>query len=181
MESKFSKEIKVVFMENNIVSEDVNVQSKVMEILELNNNSFLPSLYERIEFVGDLKEKIRFRVQDRLKSEYNYILAYIDEEIVGFTEVKFEYREFNGKILYTIAIGTSVVNPHYQNMGVGKALYSKVEELPVLCGAEAVTRSTWSKNLRQLNLYSKFGYIEYERDPNARGIGNDLVKFYKIF
>lgn len=181
MENKFSENVAIVFVPNDKMREQKETIERLENILALNDTNFVPSLFERIEFEGTLKEKVNFRIKERLDDKYNYLLAFYNGEIVGFTELKFEIREIIDVALYTISIGTSVIDPRFQGKGIAKRLYSTVEEIAVKANAQAVTRATWSLNCTQLNLYNKFGYSEYERIKDGRGPGNDLIKFYKLF
>ena len=87
------------------------------------------------------------------------------------------YNEY----LFGINVGTTAINKSYQGRGIAKNLYSFLDDLAVESNVDVVLRSTWSLNERQLKLYERFQYIEIERVHNARGEGNDLLKFCKWF
>lgn len=161
------------------VKEDFQIQIKNILIKE--NNSFIPSLYHRIEYGDTLEEKVEFRLLERLSHGYHYIVIFKEERILGYTEILVGDSIVYGELLYGINVGTSIVDNEFQGKGIGKLLYNRLDELAKEFGVDVVLRSTWSLNSRQLSLYNKYGYSEIERIHNARGEGNDLLKFCKYF
>lgn len=166
---------------NSIINENENYLSQIKEIMKKSNNDFIPNLFDRIIEGDTLDDKINNRILDRLSKDYHYILVFEDEKIIGFTEIKIGDSELNGEILFGINVGTTVIDKDNQGRGVAKLLYTKLDELALEFKVDVVLRSTWSLNLRQLKLYDTFGYTEVGREVNARGEGNDLLKYCKWF
>lgn len=171
----------VVFVSNLEISCNKDYLSNIKEILIDSNNDFIPNLYERIDFEGTLKEKIDFRINERLSQGYHYLLVFYKLEIVGFTEILFGDSLVYNQYLFGINVGTTTIRKSFQSKGIAKLLYSFLDNLAVESKVNVVLRSTWSLNVRQLKLYERFGYTEIERIHNARGEGNDLLKFCKWF
>ena len=62
----------------------------------------------------------------------------------------------------TLYIGRLIVDPSFQNRGIGTALLSSIEELYPHVRYELFTSDRSSKNL---SLYIKNGYKEFKREP----------------
>ena len=62
----------------------------------------------------------------------------------------------------TLFIGRLIVNPSFQNQGIGTALLSKIESLYPDMRYELFTSDRSNKNL---SLYIKNGYKEFKREP----------------
>lgn len=174
--------VNLKLVSNLQMSRQVSYVKDVENILISNNNDFIPSLYERIEYNGTLKDKVSFMVSEKLAEGYHYILA-LDEadKVIGFTDIKEESSLVYGELLKTIAIGTSAIQKEFQGKGIAKLLYSFVDELAIQLDVDVVTRRTWSSNIRQLNLYERFGYKQVECVLNFRGEGIHALYFCKWF
>ncbi len=176
------KEVKVEFIDNQRMLKNASYLKRMADILISNNNDFVPSLFERIEHGETIEEKVRFRVNEKLRHGYHYIVATDElDEIVGFTEINICETEIFNKVEYSITVGTSAIHKEFHGKGVGKKLYRFLDDLAVKLGVDVIIRRTWSTNARQLKLYGEFGYKEFERYPNLRGEGLDSIAFCKWF
>lgn len=176
------KSIELKFVSNLEMLKGEVYLKDIEDILVSTNNDFIPSLYERIEYDGTLREKIRFMINEKLEQGYHYILALdVDGKVIGFTDVKIGEDLVCNQNVYSIGVGTSAVYKEYQGKGIAKMLYEFLDNLAMENNVDVVTRRTWSLNERQLKLYEKFGYKEFERIPNLRGEGIDGVYFCKWF
>lgn len=176
-----NKLLNVTLKTSNQILQDNGLQNEIKRILISNNNEFIPSLYDRIEFQGTLEEKVDFRIKERIQHGYHYILAFLEAKLVGFTEFLPGDVEVQNQNLYAINVGTSAIDKDHHGQGVAKALYAFLDDLAINSNVDAVLRSTWSQNGKQLRLYERFGYKEIERIKNFRGENNDLIKFCKFF
>lgn len=169
-------------MNNLQMKENRGYIEDIEKILVSANDDFVPNLYDRIEYDGILEEKVSFRISERLKEGYQYILA-LDksDKVVGFTEVQEKVDSVNGVNLTSINVGTSAIRKDFQGKGIAKLLYSYLDNLAILLDVDMVVRSTWSSNFRQLALYERFGYVEIARLENSRGEGIHSLKFCKMF
>ena len=172
-------EIKCFFFKNEEIRNNQSIIKNICEILIANNLNFHPSLFERIENGDTLEEKINNRVHEKIESNYNYIIAYAGDAVVGFSEIKVDFVNINSKKTKTSTVGTSAVSPRYHGKGVVRSLYDEIEKFAEENRVKSIVRTTWSKNEKQLALYFKYGYKEYYREENARGEGNHLIRFKK--
>lgn len=180
MKENIKDKISIEFLPNYVIENKIHLLEGIKRILISNNQTFIPTLYERIEFKGTLEEKVNYRIQERLNN-YHYILAIYDEEVVGFTEFRTDDSSIGETYHYCINVGTSAVHLDFQGYGIAKMLYKELDELAMLLDVDAVLRSTWTMNSKQIKLYESFGYREIERLENSRGEGNHLVKYCKWF
>lgn len=178
---RMKQEIKIVLMENEFMKTQERYINHAKLILVSNNNDFIPTLFERIDYPGTIEEKVDYAINKKLEDGYNYILALRNDEVVGFTEfIKGDYV-YKGESKRSINVGMSAVHKKVHGQGVAKLLYSLLDSLVETLDVEIITRKTWSTNERQLKLYEKFGYTETERRKNLRGEGIDSITFCKLF
>lgn len=121
-------------------------------------------------YFKELKKQLFFLVVEKDK-----------EEVIGFLSFKNNYyneelTDYNPSNYVT----TTCIKEEYRNKGIGKELYTAVEErIPEKYKAGYVTRRTWSTNSNQLHLFKEMGYKEVKRIANQRGEGVDTVYFAK--
>lgn len=175
------EEIQVIMIDNQKISKNKQYLSHIKNIMISNNENFSPTLFERINHPGSLKEKVEFAIQNKLKDNYHYILAIKKNVVVGFTEFKEDETIHEGNIKKSLNVGMSAVHKDLHGKGVAKLLYTFLDELATVYNVDMISRKTWSTNLRQLMLYEKFGYIETERIKDFRGKGIDSISFCKLF
>lgn len=179
---KFSMKFTFKFLNNHQIKKESEYIKEIENILISNNEDFMPTLYERINYKGTLSEKVNFQVKEKIKAGYNYILALNENnEVIGFTEVMIGDTIINNNPIKIINVGTSAISKDLHGNGIAKMLYSFLDELALKMEIDVIFRKTWSLNVKQLKLYEKFGYKEIERQVNARGQNNDLVYFCKWF
>lgn len=178
--TKFSMKFTFKFLNNHQIKKESKYIKEIENILISNNEDFMPTLYERIDYKGTLSEKVNFQVKEKIKAGYNYILALNENnEVIGFTEVMIGETIINNNPIKFINVGTSAISKAFHGNGIAKMLYSFLDEFALKMKIDVIFRKTWSLNVKQLKLYEKFGYKEIERQVNARGQDNDLVRFCK--
>ena len=103
------------------------------------------------------EEKFKLRIEEVLKS-YPFIVACKDDEILGYAYL----HSFVGRKAYELSAETTIyLNPDKKKMGIGKKLYSVLEDI---AKAQNIT-----------NLYSCIGYV-YKEDEY---LNNNSVQFHE--
>ena len=111
--------------------------------------------------------------------QQDFLLAYEDNEVVGFMTFKKNYECYAlssfGKSLY---ITTVCVNKKKRGQGIMKALYCAMEkEVTKICECNRISTRTWSLNTAQTHELSKRGYQTISVLENDRGPGVDTIYF----
>ena len=102
-------------------------------------------------------EEFKLRIEEVLKS-YPFIVACKDDEILGYAYL----HSFVGRKAYELSAETTIyLNPDKKKMGIGKKLYSVLEDV---AKAQNIT-----------NLYSCIGYVEKEDEY----LNNNSVQFHE--
>jgi ribosomal protein S18 acetylase RimI-like enzyme len=82
--------------------------------------------------------------------------------------------EHGDKILGLVVLGVSdegffvdnvAVDPSHQGIGVGKALLEHAESAARTAGFDSICLYTHERMVENLALYSRIGYVEYDRRP----------------
>ena len=106
-------------------------------------------------------------IEDSLKSEtLNYFVLLDGEKVVGFYECSIVLDEAE---LFDIAVDLS-----YQGKGLSKFL---MEHFMNICKEKQVRTiflEVNTNNIKAINLYTKFGFVEYSRRKNYYG-DNDAI------
>jgi len=103
------------------------------------------------------EEEFKLRIEEVLKS-YPYIVACKDDEILGYAYL----HSFVGRKAYELSAETTIyLNPYKKKMGIGKKLYSVLEDI---AKAQNIT-----------NLYSCIGYVDKEDEY----LNNNSVQFHE--
>lgn len=103
------------------------------------------------------EEEFKLRIEEVLKS-YPYILACKDDEILGYAYL----HSFVGRKAYELSAETTIyLNPDKKKMGIGKKLYSVLEDI---AKAQNIT-----------NLYSCIGYV----DKEDKYLNNNSAQFHE--
>lgn len=103
------------------------------------------------------EEEFKLRIEEVLKS-YPFIVACKDEEILGYAYL----HSFVGRKAYELSAETTIyLNPDKKKMGIGKKLYSVLEDI---AKAQNIT-----------NLYSCIGYVDKEDEY----LNNNSVQFHE--
>ena len=106
-------------------------------------------------------------IEDSLKSEtLNYFVLLEGEKVVGFYECSIVLDEAE---LFDIAVDLS-----YQGKGLSKFL---MEHFMSICKEKQVRTiflEVNTNNIKAINLYTKFGFVEYSRRKNYYG-DNDAI------
>lgn len=103
------------------------------------------------------EEEFKLRIEEVLKS-YPFIVACKDDEILGYAYL----HSFVGRKAYELSAETTIyLNPYKKKMGIGKKLYSVLEDV---AKAQNIT-----------NLYSCIGYVDKEDEY----LNNNSVQFHE--
>ena len=103
------------------------------------------------------EEDFKLRIEEVLKS-YPFIVACKDDEILGYAYL----HSFVGRKAYELSAETTIyLNPDKKKMGIGKKLYSVLEDV---AKAQNIT-----------NLYSCIGYVDKEDEY----LNNNSVQFHE--
>ena len=103
------------------------------------------------------EEEFKLRIEEVLKS-YPFIVACKDDEILGYAYL----HSFVGRKAYELSAETTIyLNPQKNKMGIGKKLYSVLEDI---AKAQNIT-----------NLYSCIGYVDQEDEY----LNNNSVQFHE--
>ena len=103
------------------------------------------------------EEEFKLRIEEVLKS-YPFIVACKDDEILGYAYL----HSFVGRKAYELSAETTIyLNPDKKKMGIGKKLYSVLEDI---AKAQNIT-----------NLYSCIGYV----DKEDKYLNNNSVQFHE--
>ena len=103
------------------------------------------------------EEEFKLRIEEVLKS-YPFIVACNDDEILGYAYL----HSFVGRKAYELSAETTIyLNPDKKKMGIGKKLYSVLEDI--------------AKEQNITNLYSCIGYVDKEDEY----LNNNSVQFHE--
>ena len=103
------------------------------------------------------EEEFKLRIEEVLKS-YPFIVACKDDEILGYAYL----HSFVGRKAYELSSETTIyLNPDKKKMGIGKKLYSVLEDI--------------AKEQNITNLYSCIGYVDKEDEY----LNNNSVQFHE--
>ena len=103
------------------------------------------------------EEEFKVRIEEVLKS-YPFIVACKDDEILGYAYL----HSFVGRKAYELSAETTIyLNPDKKKMGIGKKLYSVLEDI--------------AKEQNITNLYSCIGYVDKEDEY----LNNNSVQFHE--
>jgi ribosomal protein S18 acetylase RimI-like enzyme len=93
------------------------------------------------------------------------ILAMVDEKAAGLINCFEGFSTFKCKPLVNIHDVT--VHPEYRGQGISQKMLEKVEEIALSRGCCKLTLEVLSNNQVAKSAYSKFGFADYELDPEA--------------
>ncbi|MCE3273113.1 MAG: Acetyltransferase, family [Ramlibacter sp.] len=89
-----------------------------------------------------------------------FILAEMQQALVGFAEVNSGPREAPVPGLHGVELVRLYVQPQAQRSGVGAALLDAAEKLALSAGAPALWLTVWEGNRRALAFYARSGYAD---------------------
>lgn len=93
------------------------------------------------------------------------LLAYVDGNAVGLMNCFEVFSTFNGKPL--INIHDVYVLPVYRGQGLSQRMLSEVEQIARARGCCKLTLEVLSNNSVAKSSYNKFGFRDYELEPQA--------------
>lgn len=132
---------------------DFAKENDLIEILNLQKEAYLQEakIYNNFE-IQPLRQTV-----DSLKTEWEngvVLKATSNGIIIGSVRGQLTDR--------VCKIGKLIVKPEFQNKGIGKLLMKEIEEK--FCQAKIFELFTGHKSEKNLALYKKLGYKEYERE-----------------
>lgn len=107
-----------------------------------------------------------------------FILAEMQQALLGFAEVDPESRESPVPGLHGIELVRLYVQPQAQRAGVGTALLGEAEKIALSSGAPFLWLTVWEGNDRALAFYARRGYADVGATVHAfegRAYGNRVV------
>ena len=162
----------------------------IWEILKMCDGEFYPPLSMRTSSyqknfspaqgtAGDDGPRAYFN--EMIRQEF--LLTYLDEEMVGFMTFRTSYlyeqlgEDYNPSLYMT----TACVKPDCREHGIMNALYDRMEqEMTLKFSCPVVTTRTWSTNEAQMWMLPRHGYKQIYVLKDDRGPGVDTVYFGKI-
>ena len=134
----------------------------MVEILLLQKQAYI----SEAELYGDFNMLPLVETLDEIEQEFStylFLKAIINGVIIGSVRA---YQEGD-----TCYIGRLVVHPKFQRQGIGTRLIREIESIFRTCRRYEIF--TGHKSIRNINLYKKFGYKEFqvkEVSPNLQYI-----------
>ncbi len=124
-------------------------------------------------------QKLAFHGQCILYNDFALppLVQTLEELIQDFTTHVFLKAAHEGKIVgsvrgrvegYTCLISRLIVRPDHQNKGIGKKLMHAIESK--FSGVSRYELFTGEKSKKNLTLYGKLGYREFERKPQSANV-----------
>ncbi|MBK4215558.1 N-acetyltransferase [Paracoccus caeni] len=124
------------------------------------------------------EDEIAAVITDRL-AQHTFILASIDDRIIGFATYK-QFRDGGG---YARSMEHTVyIAPEAKGMGAGRSLLSAVEDHARSAGHRLMIGAITGSNQDSIRFHARMGYADCGRIPNAGwkfGIYHDLVLMSK--
>lgn len=166
---------------------DTRSGARVWFILKACNNEFVPPLGERsstsqTDFNAEPPENPMTGLADYFKdmSQQKFILASVDDSIVGFLSFKKRNPAHAPLKAFSPAnyVTTICVLPEYRQLGVSGALYrTLMHALPEKENQEFITTRTWSSNTPHQALLKKLGFRLIDTIQDDRGPGVDTLYY----
>lgn len=111
-----------------------------------------------------IEQEISF-IDGHNNSEQNLlILAFVDGEYAG--NCSFEAKTSSKRCMHRVGMGIALYQK-YIGKGLGYILINKLIKVAKDCGFEQIELDVLEGNERAINLYTKVGFKEYGRFPNA--------------
>lgn len=111
----------------------------------------------------EVKDKLVSRLS-RVPKAFS-LIAYSNGIPVGLANCFISFSTFSCKPL--VNIHDFVVLQRYRGQGISQKMLGKIEEIAKSEGCCKVTLEVLSKNEAAKSAYRKFGFTDYELDPNA--------------
>lgn len=103
------------------------------------------------------KEICKRYIEDRIKNnESKILIAYIDNEPVGFCQLYFSFSSLS--LAKTAILNDLYVESSYRNKGVGKKLIEEAEKFSKNNGYISIQLETEKTNNSAITLYENLGY-----------------------
>jgi ribosomal protein S18 acetylase RimI-like enzyme len=152
------------------------------DIKKLDNNNYLDYKKIRLELLLDNKESFGSSYEeeslfndefwmDRLsKKNVHTIGAYIEEEIVAIIVLVLNVRS---KMKHVATINSLYVKPSYRNQGIAYDLLKYAENIAKINGVERLNLSVVDSNTNAIELYQRFGFVNYGIEPDTIKVDNN--------
>ncbi|MBX2835134.1 MAG: GNAT family N-acetyltransferase [Micavibrio sp.] len=148
-------------MTSNIIRADYNNPKHAKDIITLLNS------YATDPMGGGtpISEHVRTHLIDKLKSCSTAfsIIAYVGDQPAGLANCFEGFSTF--KCAPLINIHDMAVHPNYKGQGLSQKIMAKIEDIGHDIGACKITLEVLSGNIIAQNAYKKFGFSDYELDP----------------
>lgn len=168
-----------------LTSKDKEVlENDIIELLIESDNDFVPPLSNRsstldksFSSVSNSKSGV---ISYYLKMKEQKILAAFDEEaLIGFVSFieNFISDEIDESELPNIYVSTLVLSRKVRGKGVTKKMYAYL--FSEIYSERSIFTRTWSTNAAHTKILKNFGFSEFLRKKNDRGLGIDTVYLKK--
>ncbi len=143
-----------------IIIEDLKYED-IEECYELNKLIFDEE--HGLEDVKELYKKIHEN-----KTNYRFLVAKLDNKIVGYTSCIIAYNLLDGKrpLMTLWWVG---VHPDYRRRGIATKLFEKIEEIAIENNCELIYFTSENDNKDAHEFYQKMGY-----NMNSKGFQKDF-------
>lgn len=122
----------------------MNLKITKMELSDLNSiSNILTSDFDNFWNYNILKDEL-------LSKNSSYIIAKLDNQIVGFAGIKILLEEAD--------IMNIVVKKDFRNQGIGNLLLEKLIQLAISLHLNSITLEVNEENYPAIHLYEKFGF-----------------------
>jgi GNAT superfamily N-acetyltransferase len=146
-----------------VIKDDIKIETASVDdaetVLCIQKKAFL----EQAEIYNDYQLPPLTQSLDSIEEEFKsktFLKAVLNNQIIASTR----FSVTDGYV----DIDRLVVDPHYQNQGIGMLLLKEVERIAL--GATALRLFTGNKSKRNLHLYNKLGFCKVREDMTDQGI-----------
>jgi RimJ/RimL family protein N-acetyltransferase len=177
----------VVFQGNTKTNKNLLIRYPTIEDAQLMTEYINSLSYEKtyVSLQGEeitLEEETKSlqEILQNIKEEKAvFLLAFIDSKLVGMTDINMMKRVFN----HTGAMGISIAKD-YRGGGIGNIFLEVLlnETKVKLPKIKLIALEVFSNNIPAINMYKKYGFIEYGTLPRGVQYNNglvDLIYMYK--
>ena len=168
-------------MELKILTQEEKTQYRgaILALLEESDEDFLPPLSCRRStkdqtFSGDAVGGGILSYYEAMNRQ-EILAAVADGELFGFVSFYEGFPEGDAPSIY---VSTLVVAKAARGHGLTSKMYEHL--FNTLFPDRHVYTRTWSTNAAHTKILARFGFTEYKRLPNDRGLGIDTVYFARL-
>lgn len=168
--------IRITFFDN--ITNVLPFKAQIWNLINLCDKDFFPALSSR---EMSLNGPVNY-FEELFVENAKFLLAFLEEQVVGFS-IFFHnhFEELIAPFTPCNYIKIACVHPDYRGLRIASSFNQFIEEqLPEDLTLPYVVRRTWSTNLPQVKLLSRFGYDLIHQFDNDRGNGISTVYFAKM-